>query len=31
VFHDGEVVKTYPHAGLWLGGLLARIYVLRHR
>lgn len=31
VFHDGKVVKTYPHAGTILGKLFARIYVWRNR
>lgn len=32
VFHDGKVVKTYSAWwGTWLAGILARIYVWRHR
>lgn len=31
VYHDGVVVKTYPHAGTILGKLLARIYIWRNR
>lgn len=31
VYHDGVVVKPYPHAGTILGKLFARIYIWRNR